>query len=149
MVAAAKSLNAWLQDADKAPTQKLMEAMRSVEDAPHLRCFKHCDSAEEKVRFLWALSSVVNAVLDDKGPIGIRAKSQPKAAELARYLQQTFFQLPECGDVLGSWHSGRLERYNAAYSRAGKRAAERLKSELQAKLVAALRSGAAAAPTVA
>eukprot|EP00929_Paragymnodinium_shiwhaense_P048026 TRINITY_DN24347_c0_g1_i1.p1 TRINITY_DN24347_c0_g1~~TRINITY_DN24347_c0_g1_i1.p1 ORF type:complete len:638 (-),score=117.25 TRINITY_DN24347_c0_g1_i1:212-2125(-) len=149
MATAAKALNAWLQDGDKASVQRLVDIMCSIEDAPQLRCFKHCcESPTEKVRFLWSLASVISAVLDDKGPVGMRARILPRAVELARQLQCSFFELTECGNVLGSWHSGRLERYNAAFSRAGKRAAEQLRPELQNKLLSALRTATMSARPV-
>jgi len=140
------ALNGWLSEAphpEKASPQRLAELLKSIEDAPQLRWYKQCPDLVVKAHFLLGVASVVRAVQGTSASLHSHAGKDAQVASLLQRLTERFFVVPEHGNILETWHDGRLESYNATLWRAAKRAAGRLKDDLQVRLVSALRRATA------
>mmetsp|Transcript_100667 Transcript_100667/g.285265 ORF Transcript_100667/g.285265 Transcript_100667/m.285265 type:complete len:670 (-) Transcript_100667:216-2225(-) len=146
MLGTTAALNGWLAEAphpEKASPQRLAELLQAIEDAPQMRWYKQCTDLRIKAQFLVAMASVIRATSSAGALLKAHVAKHPQAAALVQRLAERFFVVPEHGDVLETWHAGRLEYYNATLWRAAKRAADRLKDDLQVRLVSALRRATA------
>mmetsp|Transcript_81764 Transcript_81764/g.226484 ORF Transcript_81764/g.226484 Transcript_81764/m.226484 type:complete len:792 (+) Transcript_81764:154-2529(+) len=146
MADTAAALNGWLSEAlhpEKASPQRLAELLQAIDDAPQMRWYKKCTDLGVKVQFLVAIAAITRAVAGPSSPLRSRASGHPQTLALVQRLSDRFFEIPEHGNVLDTWHDGRLEYYNATLWRAAKRAADRLKDDLQVRLVSALRRATA------
>jgi len=140
------ALNGWLSEAphpEKASPQRLAELLKSIDDAPQLRCYKQCPDLVVKARFLLAVASVARALQGPSASLHAHAGKDAQVVSLLQRLTDRFFVIPEHGNILEAWHGGRLDSYNATLWRAAKRAAGRLKDDLQVRLVSALRRATA------
>lgn len=115
------------------PSQRLFALLRPLDvSATWLRCcYRYCGSADLRVRFLFALASMVRAAT-------ALVPQTTEVAGLVERLANGFFRLsPPHGDVLDRWLDARLERYEAAWLEAVDRLVTLAAPELEQCLVEA------------
>lgn len=126
--------------------QHLGELLREVEGSPQLMWYRQCPKARVKAKFLMAVAGLVRALLQGNPLLKPLVEAHPALQSLAQKIVKRLFVLPSHGNILESWHEGRLACYNATLSSAAQQAADKLKDELQVSLVAAVRRSAGNPP---
>ena len=129
--------NDWLSECHKGGLENLL---REVESPPH-RWYRQCPKARVKAKFLMAVASLVRALLQGS-PLVKPHLANPAIMPLAKKIASRLFVLPGLGDVLETWHEGRLACYNATIFMAAQWAAENMKDDLQVALVSAVKRSA-------
>ena len=140
--------NDWLSDAGagagNTSSEHIVELLREVETSPQLRWYRQCRKARVKAKFLMAVANLVRALLQKSPLIKHWVDDNPSLTSLAQKIVNRLFVLPGLGNVLETWHEGRLACYNATLSLAAQRAADKMKDDLQVSLVSAVKRSAAA-----
>mmetsp|Transcript_69254 Transcript_69254/g.122530 ORF Transcript_69254/g.122530 Transcript_69254/m.122530 type:complete len:653 (-) Transcript_69254:4-1962(-) len=138
-------LDDWLTEVGQAKqpaqSQNLIELFREVDGAPQCRWYRQCPDMNVKAKFLLAMANVACALLEGSSLLKPLA-AQSDFVVLTKKLSARLFTLPSHGNILKTWHEGRLAVYNATLSLAARRAVEKLKDDLQVALVSAVKRSA-------
>lgn len=133
--------NEWLTEAageiSRPQTERLRRLFKEIEVAPQSSWYRQCPSVRVKTKFLMAVANLLRAL--ECPFLKPFLESHLEIKSLAESVAKRLFVLPEMGNILESWHDGRLACYNAALSLAAKLAAEKMKDELQVSLVSAVK----------
>ncbi|CAK9097718.1 Protein archease-like [Durusdinium trenchii] len=139
-------INDWLSDAGSPnssntlqTTSELLELLREIEASPQLRWYRQCRKSRVKAKFLMAVASFVRAVLQKSPLVKSWLDQIPDLTSLVRKIEKQLFVLPGLGNILETWHEGRLQCYNATLSLAAQRAADKMRDDLQVSLVSAVK----------
>lgn len=144
--------NDWLNEAGQMQSSKLQqtqqtqhlgELLQEVESSPQLLWYRQCPKARVKTKFLMAVASLVRALTQGSPLVKPWVEQHPALQSLAQKIMKRLFVLPGLGNILETWHDGRLACYNATLSLAAQRAADKMRDDLQVSLVSAVKRATA------